>query len=463
MTIRLPCLLLAGSRAVRHLLRVWGEGYSPSDETIEKQAEKFELTNMKKHLQKGDVTNSLWGVSTRKISLSHNLQLPPCVSQFIPENVLQRKGSIPFSETWLKALWLSATDSPTPFGHTMSRTQILCLLQNIDNTLDDLPQCQLDYPPNKDIIVSSGNILVPKESGWKFPAGEILRRKRATWVAASSTQAQQLIRTILTSGWNPGVSHNMFPTWFRDHSMTELEQKAWDKEVYTLLRMGAIKKITRDHVTKFGLPQVVLPIFLVEESDKYRPIIDARFANLPFLPPWFSLPKIQNFVSSLSKDTFWFKCDVKGGWHHVPIDQDHSNFFAFKWRDRLYQYNVCAFGDSTAPYVFTYLLITLKRMLNARGIKGYTLYIDDLLHPGSTNLRKAHDIRTQVINAQLELNLALGAKKCPPPSKCGEAFGFWIDTKLGIITFTRQKLQKIIESTRDIENTWSKGRKVHVP
>ena len=379
-----------------------------------------------------------------------------------PDVSIPRKGSIPFGKHWVNLLMNNSTGRHTPFGVTMTTNQVETLITNIPSESLFIPETSLHTPISSEILISENHWAVPTVSGWKFKAGIVLKARRHVWLKACSPQAVPKLKDILTDGWNPPPDSLSEPVWFQDHSMSENETSVWDKEVTTLLQMGSIKQITQKHVRQYGLPQVVLPIFLVEEKDKFRPIIDARFSNLTFLPPWFPLPDIEHFINQLTRDTFWFKCDIKGGWHHIPIHQDHSNFFAFHWKGKLFQYLVCPFGDATAPYCFTYLLITLKRMLKARGFSYFTLYIDDLLMPGSTSQELAAQQRQQVINLQLQLNLVLGAKKCPPPSKTGEALGFWIDTQQGIITFTPQKLTAIFEMALGIQQTWSLNQKIPV-
>ena len=422
---------------------------------IQKSTESFSKTPLQKHKEVGNVYASNTGITPvlRNSFLTYNLGFP--------DVSIPRKGSIPFGKHWVDLLMNNATGRHTPFGVTMTTNQVETLISNIPLEPISIPKTTLETSIDSEIFVSDNRWAVPTVSGWKFKAGIVLKARRQVWIKACSPQVAPKIRDILTEGWNPPTDGISEPVWFQDHTMTKDETVVWDREVTTLLQMGSIKQITQQHVRQHGLPQVVLPIFLVEEKDKFRPIIDARFSNITFLPPWFPLPDIEHFMAQLTKDTFWFKCDIKGGWHHIPIHQYHSNFFAFHWKGKLFQYLVCPFGDATAPYCFTYLLITLKRMLRARGFKNFTLYIDDLLMPGSTNQRLSSQ-REQVINLQLQLNLVLGAKKCPPPSKSGEALGFWIDTQLGIITFTPQKLAAISELALEIQNTWGSNKKVPV-
>ena len=213
--------------------------------------------------------------------------------------------------------------------------------------------CTLPYHYSRDILVSSPQIVVATKNGYKFLAGEALKWKRKEWVAISTKEAKPKVFEMLSTGWNPPTTHKLAPCWFQSIPLTPLEQQAWDEEVVALLQMGSIEEVTWPLVRRQGLPQVVLPIFMVDEGDKYRPIIDARYSNSIFAPQWFKLPKITEFLSLLRPDMWWFKCDVKSGWHHIPIHNDHSNFFCFVWKDRLFRYKICPFGDSTAPYAFT--------------------------------------------------------------------------------------------------------------
>ena len=448
--------IFSGSRALRYLLRIWGQGGAPSEDDIEIEAENFTTTPLMKHIQAGNVIASDTGIAVYK---HYNL---PNHSLGFPDVHLPRKGSIPFSRKWIALLIGNAKGTHTPFGITMTQQQVMNLISNIPEIPMPIPSSTLDTIISSEILVSNDTWAVPTVSGWKFRAGEVLRAKKHVWSRICAKEVSHKIFNILHEGWNPPMAKYSQPVWFQEHAMTTNESAVWGKEVTTLLQMGSISQITQQHVLRFGLPQVVLPIFLVEEKDKFRPIIDARFSNLGFLPPWFPLPDITHFLQSLTRDTFWFKCDIKGGWHHIPIHQHHSNFFAFHWEGKLFQYTVCPFGDATAPYCFTYLLITLKRMLKARGFHNFTLYIDDLLLPGSTSLQTAIEMRSKVIAAQLELNLVLGAKKCPLPSRQGEALGFWVDTKKGIVTFTEEKLQKIHDLASVLSSQWKNGKKVAV-
>ena len=448
-----------GSRAVRYLTRLWGENFATND--IARESERFVRVPLEKHVEAGRLFLTQWGLSPSNIPTVSHVEIPECC-RWLFSRPLQRKGSVQYDESWFKILLAISDGKRTPFGKKMQSQKVLELILKIPFSAKSPQSTTLNYDHTEDVLVSDPIFAVPTISGWKFRAGQMFSAHKAVWLRVSDVKAKKNISQVLNEGWSPPACAQVVPVWFDNHKLESQESQAWDTEVVTLLQMGAIKQITRDHVLQHGLPQVVLPIFLVAEKDKYRPITDARYSNIPFLPPWFSLPKISQFLDQLTKDVFWFKCDVKGGWHHIPIAQQHSNFFAFEWRGGLYQYTVCPFGDATAPYIFTYMLISLKKMLKAKQIEKFILYIDDLLVPGFINYEKTTQLRTKVIAIQHELNLALGAKKCPLPSQVGEALGFWVDTEQGIVTFTAKKFDNILGKIVEIESLWQQSKKVHV-
>ena len=449
-----------GSRAVRYLLRIWGEAYRPSD-YVKAEIPKPLWQKLVDNEHLSNTSSGLAPFPHGTIRSASDVCIPPSIRWVINSTgPMPRKGSIPFDETWIKTLLANCCNTKTPFGKTMSIDQVIELINNIPQNRLVFESPALDYHFSKDILIENEKWVCPTIGGYKFKAGQTLKDKIATFLAVSSPTAKPLLQETLSSGWNPAMVKLVSPVWFQDHPMDPNESSIWDKECLTLIQSESVVQITREHVLKHGLPQVVLPMFLVEEKDKWRPIIDARYSNIALLPPWFSLPKIGDFCSLLSKDCFWFKCDVKSGWNHIPIDQHHSNFFAFQWKKSLYQYRICPFGDSSAPFAFTYLMITLKKMLKARGISDFILYIDDLLVKAGLSYQEASSLRESVIKTQLSLGLVLGAKKCPLPSKKGEALGFWIDTELGIVSFSSEKFDIIQKKIDNVKIFWENNKKV---
>ena len=73
-------------------------------------------------------------------------------------------------------------------------------------------------------------------------------------------------------------------------------------------------------------------------------------------------------MSYFVKDAYMFSFDLKSGYHHIDIAQEHQTFLGFSWRapDSInnkisYVFIVFPFGLSSAPYVFTKVLKPLKK------------------------------------------------------------------------------------------------------
>ena len=75
--------------------------------------------------------------------------------------------------------------------------------------------------------------------------------------------------------------------------------------------------------------------------------------------------KHANCPTNVLSELFLFKFDLKIGYHHVEIFQEHRKYLSFYWDfddgvNRYYSFSVLPFGLSSVPYVFTKLLRTLK-------------------------------------------------------------------------------------------------------
>jgi len=180
----------------------------------------------------------------------------------------------------------------------------------------------------------------------------------------------------------------------------------------------------------------------VEEPTKFRPIMDARFSNTALLAEWFACPNILDFCQALSHKQFWFKADQKAGWQHIHIHPAHSRFFCFLWNKKIFTYTTPAFGDATAPYIFTYMGATFKRALTARHIN-HILYIDDLLVATRYDYDDSCVLRSDVIKIAMSLGVTFATPKCPMPAYKGEALGFQVDTMEGTLSMSSKRERNI--------------------
>ena len=154
----------------------------------------------------------------------------------------------------------------------MSPSQISTLLSNIPLSTPKPPSCHIDSPIDHDIILKETSLAIPTVSGWRFKAGQTYVHAKQTWFSISPHN--EIVYAQLTRGWKAPTFCQLKPAWFSSLPFSKEEQSAWDKEVISLWQMGAVQMVDQEWVKQWGLPIVVMPIFLVKEPNKYRPIVD---------------------------------------------------------------------------------------------------------------------------------------------------------------------------------------------
>ena len=80
------------------------------------------------------------------------------------------------------------------------------------------------------------------------------------------------------------------------------------------------------------------------------------------------------------KDDFMFSFDLKSGYHHIDIHQEHWNYLGFAWNNgskvQHYVFCVLPFGLATACYLFTKLMHPLVKYWRGQGLR-IIVYLDD--------------------------------------------------------------------------------------
>ena len=79
----------------------------------------------------------------------------------------------------------------------------------------------------------------------------------------------------------------------------------------------------------------------------------------------FPLPKIQELHSCLNKCKYFSSLDLCSGYYHFSLTEEAKKKTAFVTADGKYQWNVVAFGLSTAVSTFQYLMSTVLTGLNS--------------------------------------------------------------------------------------------------
>ena len=70
----------------------------------------------------------------------------------------------------------------------------------------------------------------------------------------------------------------------------------------------------------------------VQPCVKKRLILDLRHVNKPLVKQSVKYEDWKTAMSYFAKDTYMFSFDLKSGYHHIDIAQEHQTFLGFSWR-----------------------------------------------------------------------------------------------------------------------------------
>ncbi len=232
------------------------------------------------------------------------------------------------------------------------------------------------------------------------------------------------------------------PAWFRPYKMSPEEKDTWDIEMLALWQAGVIQPIDKEWVAKYGLPDVLLPHFVIDEGLKNRVILNMKFSNVSQEADWFLLARILAFAKCLSQGQYWAKMDFKAGWHHVALHQCQMRVCGFVYNNQIWIYNALAFGDSTAPWVFTYLMVTVEEAC-IKLCKAWARYIDDLATGLTHDPHTSQPMMMEVMKMVIRFGGVLACRKCSGITQKEDFLGIEVDTNQMVLTVPRKRVDKM--------------------
>ena len=93
-------------------------------------------------------------------------------------------------------------------------------------------------------------------------------------------------------------------------------------EIQRLLETGCIREVERDEA------HIISPLSVAENSEKLRLILDLRYLNSFLSVPKFKYEDVRSIRDPFNKGDFFFKFDIKHGYHHVNIDKAYHKYLS---------------------------------------------------------------------------------------------------------------------------------------
>jgi hypothetical protein len=125
-------------------------------------------------------------------------------------------------------------------------------------------------------------------------------------------------------------------------------QTIMNEHIQTMLNKGAIEPVL-DSSPGFYSLMFLRPI----KSGELRPIIDLSTLNKCISCPSFKMETAQSIKSVLSKGQWIASLDMKDAYFHIPIRRSFRKYLRFAFLGKVWQFRVCPFGLSVAPWAFT--------------------------------------------------------------------------------------------------------------
>ena len=104
----------------------------------------------------------------------------------------------------------------------------------------------------------------------------------------------------------------------------------------------------------------------VSETHKLRLVLDLRHVNKYLEQYKFRYENLETVRNVFEKGYFFGCFDLKNGYYHISINNEHQKYLGFSWlyktgQTKYYVYVVVAFGLSPACYLFTKMVRPLVK------------------------------------------------------------------------------------------------------
>ena len=210
-------------------------------------------------------------------------------------------------------------------------------------------------------------------------------------------------------------------------------------EIHSLLEQGCIREVKRFEA------HVMSPLSVAHNGSKSRLILDLSYLNQSISVPKFKYEDIRCVRDLFEKGDYFFKFDIRSGYHHINILEAHQTYLAFAWDfegvTKYFVFTVLVFGLASAPFVFTKVVKVLIKYWRASSIRIFG-YVDDVFG-GRILSQKLSKFHRECAKIFLTVALLKTQKNLSgDPVQEGEHLSFIVNLKNGSFSVTPSRVQK---------------------
>ena len=237
------------------------------------------------------------------------------------------------------------------------------------------PLLSLENPLNEDSGLEFPACTLPEVPLPEVPVGGRLMRFSRAWRRLSN---DPWVVSIIEKGYRIPFSRDPPLTSVPPSPRSQMSSEKLEvlrKEVQDLLSKRAID------VVQGSTPGFYSHLFVVpKKNGKLRPIIDLSFLNRFICLERFKMETTRSIREAIRPGDWAVSIDLKDAYLHVPIHPSSRKYLRFRFEGTTYQFRVLPFGISTAPFLFTKLMVVVAAAIRRAGAPVLQYFDDWLLH-----------------------------------------------------------------------------------
>lgn len=271
-----------------------------------------------------------------------------------------------------------------------------------------------------------------------------LKRHIKKWLEVG---ASNFIISTIKNGYKLPFINTPKPKSFQNNQSAISASDFVSSTIDDLISSGMIREVKHK-------PYIVSPLSVATNSvGKKRFILDLRYVNDHLHKEFVSFDDLRDFQHYVRPNGFLFKFDLRQGYYHVDIFENHQEFLGFCWsgnkEKKYYVFTVLPFGLSTAPCLFTKLLRVLVRVWHKQGIK-ISVFLDDGCGTAQT-FEESEESSLAVKSLLVECGFIINIEKSLwSPTKVLIWLGIVIDLNKNSYHVSSKRIQSLLDQCEKI-------------
>ena len=234
-----------------------------------------------------------------------------------------------------------------------------------DQDLEYLLSCIVDLLDQPDLVVGDDQ----RDSIMESPSSNMTKERTANvkgrlkenisfWEEIGATS---WILSILRDGYALPFISEPEPKIFQSNVSAFTNEEFVTNQIFDLLNSGRIREVSQNEIN------VLNPLMVEDNGQKLRLIVDCRHLSSFLTVPRFKCDDNRTIGDLFKVGNYFFKFDIKSGYHHIDILEAHQKYFGFSrefdGKIRYFVFTVLVFGLATAPCVFTKVCMCINYTL----------------------------------------------------------------------------------------------------